>query len=216
MYGIILLLWTTTPSQRRIAALAAVLVTPFSATIYLDYTITYAPKPHYASQHQLPTQTTTWEGIALGEYVPSSSDVLEIFTRGTSLTPSDPATKIDGVERNGTSISFDFKIDDMQAGQAYSIIMPLTYYPSFRTVINGTEYMARPGGNNYVLVDLPQAEGHVEVFYRQSLFFVAATAVSAVSGIIFCIPALFPKFKKYTFKKRTLCSLQSSRLNENH
>lgn len=199
--GIVLLLWTTTPSQRRVAALAAVLITAFSATIYLDYTITYAPKPHYASQHQLPTQTTTWEGIALGEYVPSSSDVLEIFTRGTNLTPSDPAIKIDGVERNGTSISFDFKIDDMQAGQAYSIIMPLTYYPSFRAVINGTEYMARPGGNNYVLVDLPEAEGHVEVSYRQPLSFVAATAVSAASGIIFCIPVLFPKFKKPTFLK---------------
>lgn len=193
--GIALLLWTATPLQRRVAATAAILIAAFSATLYLDYTISYAPVPHFASQHQLKIETSTIRCIALGEYIPANSNPAEILGRGTNLTPSDSSIKITDVHRNGTSISFDFAIDNQQPQQEYYVLAPLTYYPSFRAVINGTEYDTRPGGTNYVRVDLPEQSGHVEVSYRQPRLFVAATGASAAACVLFLLPLAFPKLK---------------------
>jgi|GEM_PF-1274653 len=211
--GIVLILWVANPLHRRLVAAAAILLVAFSATLYLDYTNTYAQVPHFASLHQLKLQTGSGECIALAEYIPANSDVLDMLTRGTNLTLSAPSIQITNLRRKGTNISFDFEIQDHNPSQEYYILAPLTYYPSFRAIINGTAYSTRPDGANYVRVDLPEQSGHVEISYRQPIPFVLATTISAVAWLLFFSPFVFLKLKNH-FGMDAVPSAQNSAIGK--
>ena len=192
--GVVLLLWTKEREKRAVVVIVTVSVAAFSANLYLDYTNAYAQLPHIAQQHQFSVETSTFSGIALGEYVPQSSSVLDILTRGTDIKCSSSDIRITALKRDGLNFSFDFVIDNYQPEEAYSLLAPLTYYPSYRATINGISYNAVAGGNNYVEINLPEESGHVELGYRQPRTFVIATIISVGGCLWFIVDSIRPKW----------------------
>lgn len=180
--GVALLLWTKTQAQRAAAALCAVAFAAFSATIYLDSVNTYANHPHMGTQSEYRLYTSKTDCISLMEYVPAASDVIEMLNKGTEVSVSDPSIKITGMSRKGTSVWFDFEIENYEEGGEYYVLAPLTYYPGYSAVVNGERRGTHAGGVNYVQLDLAEQQGSVEISYRQPTTFAAANAVSTVTA----------------------------------
>ncbi len=171
--------------NRIIISFAIVIITAFSANIYLDTINTYAYIPHQGDKYVYDLMLYRGDGIALGEYVPGNSSVIDMLTREPCITTSDENITITNVERNGGNISFDYEISSYDESTKYTAIMPLTFYPSYNANINGIDYDTEAGGYNYVQVTFQQQSGNVKVSYRQPTLFVLSTIVTVISILPF-------------------------------
>lgn len=137
--------------------------------------------------------------IGQGEYISSSSSLLDILGRGPLIKPVNGNIKFSNLDRKGLNYTFDYSIEDYDNETEYGVIMPLTYYPHFIAEIDGIKYDTYATGVNYVGFNLPTESGNVKLYYQQPTLFILANILTVISVVIFLLD---DKITNLIFKKR--------------
>ncbi len=185
--GIVLILFTKNNISRPIAVFCISIIAVIASWAYLDNVAIYSPYDDLGSKSQINLEHDINSSIALGEYIPANSSVIDILTRGTALTHENENINISNVKRKGSIITFNYNIENYDSSQIYEVVAPLTFYPSYIVTIDGKNYETSIAEGNYVKFALPKESGQVTVKYSQPLTFTLFDIISLITTIIFII-----------------------------
>lgn len=129
-------------------------------------------------------QYSTTACIGQGEYLMEGADLNTMLLQGPAVTCSDPGAVLTGVERQGAGMKLHYALSAGAEGQY--LLLPISYAPGFSAFVNGEEAPVLLYGNQQLRVELPCAEGDVEVRYDSLTLFRLSEAVSlaALAGCV--------------------------------
>lgn len=116
-------------------------------------------------------------------YLYETSDAEYLANRGQQLEVSGALAGVSGVEKNGTTLRFDF---ENQAEEGAFVELPLYYYPGYQAKLAGGERLEMVRDEwDMAAVRLPDGvqEGSVVVRYAEPWYFRVAEAGSALAGL---------------------------------
>ncbi len=121
-------------------------------------------------------QYSTIACIGQGEYLMEGTDLNTLLLQAPAVACSDPEALITGVQRQGAGMELHCALSAPADGQY--LLLPISYAPGFSAFVNGEEVPLLLYGNNQLRVELPCAEGDVEVRYTSLTLFRLSEAVS--------------------------------------
>lgn len=121
-------------------------------------------------------QYSTIACIGQGEYLMEGTDLNTLLLQAPAVACSDPEALITGVQRQGAGMELHYALSAPAEGQY--LLLPISYAPGFSAFVNGEEVPLLLYGNNQLRVELPCAEGDVEVRYTSLTLFRLSEAVS--------------------------------------
>lgn len=190
-----LLLWLKKPGALHAGAAALALLAALSVWPALGRV--EAVSEHLGgSADVVNLQYSTVACIGQGEYLMEGADLNTMLLQGPAVSCSDPGAAVTEVERQGAGLRLHYALSDDAAGQY--LLLPISYVPGFSAFVNGEEVPLLLYGNQQLRVELPCAEGDLEVRYTSLTLFRLAEAVS-LAALAGC--ALWPLARRRAVRR---------------
>ncbi len=192
--GVVFILYTDKLKNKKyITSILSILIIIITLNSFVSQD-DYAARV-YPSKFLLTVPTSTVACIGQGEYLLEGTSLQMMMEDRGYVISENSDFEINDIKREGTNLSFNYIIPENLGEQ--SVLIPLSYYPGYKAVVNGEEIAVNISGNNQINLILPTGEGEVSVYYSSLTVFRIAEIISFITLIAMISYRYTPFYKKY-------------------